>query len=149
MSYHAILLFLHILFIALFVGSSGVLWLLWRQYRMTEPNLKRTVVEGMLLISQRITTVSGSFLFLSGLLILIWQPGILRGGGIWFAIKIILGFVAVGLAHVTHVVLRKEHLALQNSKTDEDREKKLTLNLALVGTLSVLALLLGYSILHG
>lgn len=145
---YKVFLFLHILFVVLFVGSGAALALLWQMFRNADLTRKLPVVSGLVALSRQVTTMAGSFVFLMGLLMLIRQPAIMATGPL-FQVKITLGILSIGLMHMTHGKLKRVLAALEQGETNSRAEKTVSVFTKVIGVVNVLVLLLGVLRFHG
>ena len=148
MTYYTILTFLHILFVALFIGSGAGLAILWKRSRTVDDAQRLPLVEGMVTISQKVTVMAGSFLLLVGILMLISRPALLSAGVLWY-VKIILGIIMVGMSHAAHGKIKKIRAALAESEVDTGSEKFWGMITKVMPVLAIVTLFLGFWLTHG
>ncbi|MFQ6030211.1 MAG: hypothetical protein ACE5Q6_22280 [Dehalococcoidia bacterium] len=146
MTYFKLLIMLHVLFVALYVGSSAGLGILWSRNRQGTPEERLPDVEAMLAISKRFGVLASSLVLLVGILMLINQPAML-GWGALFYLKIILGFVMIGFTHVAHARLIRLQSALAGGTASPSGEKMMDLTRWLLPVLGVIVIILG--VWHG
>ena len=148
MTYYTILTFLHILFVALFIGSGAGLAILWKRSRTVDDAQRLPLVEGMVTISQKVTVMAGSFLLLVGILMLISRPALLSTGPLLY-VKIILGIIMVGMSHAAHGKIKKIRAALAESEVDTGSEKFWGMITKVMPVLAIVTLFLGFWLTHG
>ena len=148
MTYYTILTFLHILFVALFIGSGAGLAILWKRSRTVDDAQRLPLVEGMVTISQKVTVMAGSFLLLVGILMLISRPALLSAGPLLY-VKIILGIIMVGMSHAAHGKIKKIRAALAESEVDTGSEKFWGMITKVMPVLAIVTLFLGFWLTHG
>jgi hypothetical protein len=138
---------LHILFMAWFVGSGIALTILWIRNRGAVRETRLPDAAGMLAIARYIHTLAGTFLLLTGVLMVIQRPGMLSSGH--FLAKAILGVVAVGISHYAQAKIRQIWLAWTAHRPVPRPEKIMDILAVVIPILGALVIFMGVSWSHG
>lgn len=148
MQYFSLLIFLHVLSIALFTGSWTAVLVLWQRADWTNPAQAATTAGGMVSVGRFASVIAGSLAVLAGLVMILVQPQILALGGLFHA-KISLGLTAVGLSHLVTGRLKRLQNTMNLDSSQEPKDR-LTHRLAVVVlALAVITIFLGIRIAHG
>ncbi len=148
MQYFSLLIFLHVLSIALFTGSWTAVLVLWQRTDWTNPAQAATTVGGMVSVGRFASIIAGSLAVLAGLVMILVQPQILALGGLFHA-KILLGLIAVGLSHLVTGRLKRLQNTMNTGSSQEPKDR-LTYRLAVVVlALAVITIFLGLRVTHG
>ncbi len=141
--YYTLLLFVHILLLALFVGSGAALGYLWLQAKRAEvPAARNALLETMLAVSRRITQMAASGMALAGILMFITRPALFSGPAL-FKAKVVLGFIVVGLSAALHSRLRRVVGVEDSDLAGLENDKRIDRLLGLLAALVPLVVLMG------
>ncbi len=148
MNYFSLLVFLHIVSIALFKGSWAAGLVMWWRAGQMEPGSKGPLVAALATAARFASLVAGSLVILVGLLMILVQPQVLALGG-RFHTKLLLGVVAIGLSHMAAGRLKKLHSTIVSDDTTKLEDKAFTRLGVVVMLLAVVVIYLGISLSHG
>jgi uncharacterized membrane protein len=146
--YFSVLVFFHIVSIALFTGSWAALLVMWWRAGQMEPGSKEPLVAALVTAARFASIVAGSLVILVGLLMIMVQPQVLALGG-RFHTKLFLGVLAVGLSHVAAGRLKKLHNTIKSDGATKLEDKAFGRLGALVMLLVIVVIYLGISLTHG
>ena len=148
MSIHTIAVFLHILFVALFVGTGAAIGILWRRGRTGEAEARLPLVEAVVAVGRIQAMVAGSFVILAGVL-LTFRAGISGGLNPLLGVKILLGLTLIGLSHFGLSRAKKVAAALSEGQTHDSAERALDLINRVAPVIAIVVIFLGIWVAHG
>ncbi len=148
MNYFSLLVFLHIVSIALFSGSWAALLVMWWRAGQMEPGPKGPLVAALVTAARFASIIAGSLVILVGLLMIMVEPHVLALGG-RFHTKLLFGVAAIGLSHLAAGRLKKLHKTIVSDDTTKLEDKVFTRLGAAVMLLAVVVIYLGISLAHG
>lgn len=148
MNYFSVLIFLHIVSMALFTGSWAALLVMWRRAGQMPPGPIEPLVAAMVTVARFSSIVAGSLVLLVGLLMILVQPQVLALGGRFHA-KLFLGVLAIGLSHMVTGRLRKLYNTIKSDAADKLEDRVFARLGGLVMLLMIVVIYLGVSLNHG
>ena len=148
MNYFSVLIFLHIVSVALFTGSWAALLVMWRRAGQMPPGPVEPLVAAMVTVARFSSIVAGSLVLLVGLLMILVQPQVLALGGRFHA-KLFLGVLAIGLSHMAAGRLRKLYNTIKLDGAAKLEDRAFTRLGGLVMLLMTVVIYLGVSLNHG
>ena len=148
MNLHTLAVFLHILFVALFVGTGAATGILWRLGRTGEAETRLPLVEAVVAVGRMQAMVAGSFVFVAGVMVAM-SAGDLGDFNPLLAVKILLGLTLIGLSHLALSRAKKVSAALSEGQTDDSAERALDMNNRVAPAIAVVVIFLGIWLAHG
>ena len=148
MNYFSVLVFLHIVSIALFTGSWAAVLVMWWRAGQMEPGPNEPLMGALVTAARFASIIAGSVVILVGLLMIMVQPQVLALGG-RFHTKLLLAVVAIGLSHVATGRLKKLHNTIKSNDSTQLEDTTFSRLGGVVMLLVVVVIYLGISLSHG
>ena len=148
MNIHTLAVFLHILFVALFVGTGAATGILWSRGRTGEAETRLPLVEAVVAVGRMQAMVAGTAVILAGVL-LTFRAGSSSGLNPLLGVKILLGLTLIGLSHFALSRAKKVAAALSEGQTNDSAERDLDMINRVAPVIAVVVIFLGIWLAHG